>query len=121
MIDGNVSTERAPIAVHDRFQYVLPTVRRTHVARTQRAASQITELVEHEQWMIADAAEVAAVDCPLSLAIGRAHARIHVEHNIVRRTMAVNAVDPSTGGASEHGEVLIAREPIRLEASHLAG
>ena len=45
--------ELAPIAGHDRFEHVLPTVRRMDVARTQRGPFQIAELIEHKQRMIA--------------------------------------------------------------------
>ena len=39
---------------HDRFEHVLPAVRRMDVARTQRALFEVAELVEHEQRMITE-------------------------------------------------------------------
>src|SRR5680860_1450664 len=71
--------------------------------------------------MIAGTGEVAVVGGAFLVAIGRAHARVHVEHDALRRTAAVHPVDPSTGEIGEHGEVLIIREPLRLEPAHLAG
>jgi hypothetical protein len=91
------------------------------VARTQHAAFQIAELIEHEQRMIAGASEVAVVGSAFLIAVGWADTRIHIEHDCPRRSAAMNAVDPPTGEIGERGEVLITREPLRLEASHLAG
>ena len=110
-----------PVAGHDRFEHVLPAVRRVNVARTQRAAFQIAELVEHEQRMIAGAGEVAVVGGAFLIAIGRADTRIHVEHDGPQRAAAVNAVDPLPGQVGERGEVLVTREPLGLEPPHLAG
>ena len=110
----------APIARHDRLQHVLPAVGAVDVAGTQRAAFQITELVEHEQRMVAGAGVVAVPDAHLLLAMGRADARIHVEHDASRRTAAMNAVDPLAGKIGERREVLLRRQPARLEAPHLA-
>src|SRR5215469_2906717 len=45
----------AAIARHDRRQHVPPAVRAVDVTGTQRRAFQVTELVEHKQWMIAGA------------------------------------------------------------------
>ena len=91
------------------------------VAGAQRAPFQIAELVEHEQRMIAGAGEVAVVGGAFLIAIGRADARVHVEHDAVRRAAAMHPVDPLPGEIGERGEVLITRQPLRLEAPHLAG
>ena len=63
---------------------------------------------------------MAVPDAPLLLAVGRADARIHVEHDASRRTAAVHQVDPLAGQIGKSGEVLRRREPLRLEAAHLA-
>jgi len=48
-IGAKVTTlEPAPIAGHDRPQHVLPTIGTMDIARTQRGAFQIAELIEHE-------------------------------------------------------------------------
>jgi hypothetical protein len=44
------------------------------------------ELVEYEQRMITGAFVLAIPDAVLLFAVGRAHARIHVEHDASRRT-----------------------------------
>jgi hypothetical protein len=91
-----------------------------HVAGTQRAAFQITKLIEHEQWMIAGAGVMAVPDAHLLLAVGRAHARIHVEDDASRRAAAVHKVDPIARQVGKRREVRRCREPLRFEATHLA-
>ena len=56
----------------------------------------------------------------LLLAMCRAHAQIHVEHDTSRRAATVHKVDPPTGKISERGKVPFHREPTCLEAAHLA-
>jgi hypothetical protein len=63
---------------------------------------------------------MAVPDAVLLLAVGRAYARIHVEHDASRRTAAVHKVDPPAGKVGKSGEVLRCREPLRLEPAHLA-
>src|SRR6266568_5688357 len=70
--------------------------------------------------MIAGAGVMAVPDTHLLLAVGRAHARIHVEHDAARRSAAVHKVDPPAGQVGKSREVLRCREPSRLEAAHLA-
>ena len=91
------------------------------VTRAQHAPLQIAELVEHEQWMVAGAGEVAVVGGAFLFAMGRADARIHIEHDGARRTPTVNGVDPLPRETSERGKVLVARQPLGLEPPHLAG
>src|ERR1017187_1132167 len=71
--------------------------------------------------MITGAGEVAVVGGAFLIAIGLAHARVHVEHNAVQWTVAVHPVNPSPGEIGERDKVLIVRKPLGLEASHLAG
>jgi hypothetical protein len=71
--------------------------------------------------MIAVAGEVAVVSGAFLVAIGLAHTRVHVEHDAVQRTAAVHPVTPSPAEIGERDKVLIIREPLGLEASHLAG
>ena len=63
---------------------------------------------------------MAVPDAHLLLAVGRAHARIHVEHDASRRAAAMHKVDPLAGQVGKSREVLRCREPLRLEAAHLA-
>jgi hypothetical protein len=90
------------------------------VPGTQRASFQIAELVEQEQRMITGAGIVPIPDAVFLLAMGRADARIHVEHDASRRTPAMNTVDPLAGQISERRKVPFRREPARLKAAHLA-
>ncbi len=91
------------------------------VTRAQGASLQIAELVEHEQRVVAGAAEVPVVGAALLCAEGRALARIHVEHDGPRRSPLVHGVDPISRQIGERGEVLRPRQPLGLEAAHLAG
>src|SRR5262249_2217694 len=71
----------ASIALHDRVEHILPAVGAVDIAGTQRGAFQVTELIEHEQRVITGAGVMAVPHAILLLAMGRAHARIHVEHD----------------------------------------
>src|SRR5499426_3764894 len=86
--------ETLPVARHDGLEHVVPAVSAVHVAGTQSTAFEVAKLVEHEQRVIAGAAVMAVPDAHLLLAVGRAHARIHVEHNATRRPSAVYKIDP---------------------------
>ena len=46
---------------------------------------------------------------------------VHVEDDTVRRPAFMHAVDPGAGQVRERREVRLAREPLGLEAAHLAG
>src|SRR6516225_2586335 len=64
---------------------------------------------------------MAVVGAAFLLAVGRALARIHVEHNRLRRSPFVHLVDPLAGQIGERGKVLGPAEPLRLKPAHLAG
>ena len=64
--EGGVTTEitpecLVPVSSDHRVQHIAPFMGAVHVARTQGATLQIAELVEHEQRVIARAAEVTIV------------------------------------------------------------
>ena len=91
------------------------------VAGPQGAAFEITKLVEHEQRVIAGAAEVAVVSGPFLFAEGGADAGVHVEHDPPHGTAGVNPVDPAPGQIGECGEVGCLGQHLGLEPAHLAG
>ena len=64
---------------------------------------------------------MAVVGAAFLFAVGRALARIHVEHDDLRRSPLVHRVDPLARQIGESGEVLRPRQPLGLEAAHLAG
>ena len=111
----------APVAGNHRLQHRAPAIGAVHVARPQGAPLDIAELVEHEQRVIAGAAEMPVVGAAFLLAVGRALARIHVEHDGLRRSPPVHLVDPLAGQIGESSKVLGPAQPFRLEAAHLAG
>ena len=90
-----------------------------HVARAQGAPLQIAKLVEHEQWMVAGAAEMPIVGAAFLCAVSRAFARIHIEHDDPRLTPLVHRVDPLARQIGKSGEVFRPRQPFGLEAAHL--
>ena len=63
---------------------------------------------------------MAVVGAAFLLAVGRALARIHVEHDHLRRSPLVHLVDPLAGQIGERGEVLrpashfVSKRPIWL-------
>jgi hypothetical protein len=91
-----------------------------HVARTKHTTFQIAKLIEHEQRMIAGAGVMAVPDAHFLLAVGRAYARIHIEHDTSRRAAAVHKVDPLSEKIGKSREVYGRRKPLRLKPAHLA-
>jgi hypothetical protein len=65
--------------------------------------------------MIAGAGVMAVPDAVLLFAVGRAHARIHVKHDAVRRATTMDDIDPLAGKIGERQQVLFGSEPLRLE------
>ena len=110
----------ALVARYDRREHVSPSVGAVDIAGTQRATFQIAELVEDEQRVEARAIVMAIPGAVLLFAMRRADAQIHVEQNAARRTAGVHKIDPSAGQVSKSRKVLRCREPLRLEAAHLA-
>src|SRR5262249_56885868 len=67
--------------------------------------------------MVAGAGVMPVPDAHLLLAMGRAYARTHVEHDAFRRAATVHKVDPLAGQIGNSREVLGGREPLRLGPS----
>src|SRR6516165_3276781 len=124
--EGRVASEIKPLhpvsVAHDhRLQHRAPAIRAMDVTGSQSAPLDIAELVEHEQRVIAGAAEMAVIGAAFLIAVGRALARIHVEHDGLRRSSLVHLVDPLAGKIGESSKVLGSAQPLRLEPAHLAG
>src|SRR5271169_7262203 len=92
------------VAGDHRLQLRAPTVGAVHVARAQGAPLDIAELVEHEQRVVAGTAEMPVVSAAFLLAVSRALARIHVEHDGPRRSPLVHLVDPLARPIGASGE-----------------
>jgi len=90
------------------------------VAWPQGATLDIAKLVEHEQRVLAGAAEMSVVGAAFLLAVGRALARIHVEHDDPEQLPLLHLVDTLAGQIGELGKVLGPAQPLRLEAADLA-
>ena len=112
----------APLAVagDHRLQHQAPVLGAMDVAGPEPAALQIAELVEHEQRVVTGAAEVTVPDRAFLLAVGRALGTVHVEDDAVGRLAFVHAVDPSARQIRQGLQVGVGRQPLGLEAAHLA-
>jgi hypothetical protein len=124
--EGRIAAEiknkaSATIAGDHWHQGGAPAVGAMHVAGPEHAALEIAELVEHEQRVVARAAEVAVVGRALLLPKRRALRAIHVGDDAVRRSAPVHPVDPRAGQVRERGEIGLGWEPLGLEPAHLAG
>src|SRR5260370_16813140 len=64
---------------------------------------------------------MGSVGAAFLCAVGRALARIHVEHDALRRSPLVYRVDPPAPQIGKSGEVRRTGQPLGLEAPHLAG
>src|SRR4051812_3901052 len=71
----------APVTRNHRLQQRAPAVSTVDVARSQHTPFDITELVEHEERVVAGATKVAIVGAAFLFAMGRAFARIHIEYD----------------------------------------
>jgi hypothetical protein len=67
----------------------------------QRAAFQVAELIKNERRIVAGAGLMTVPDAHLLRAVHRAHARIYIEHDALRRTAAVDDVNPLAGCLKE--------------------
>src|SRR5688500_6982152 len=111
----------APVTSNHRLQNRTPTIGTMDVARSQRTPFDITELVEDEERVVAGAAEMPIIGAAFLFAVGRALARIHVEHDDLRRSPPAYFINPLTRQIDKSGEVLGSAQPFRLETAHLAG
>jgi hypothetical protein len=64
---------------------------------------------------------MAVVNATLLFAVGRAFARIHVQHDSLRLAPLVHPIDPLARQVGEDSEVFRPHQPLGLEAAHLAG
>jgi hypothetical protein len=102
------------------LQHRAPTIGTMDVARSQRTPFDIAELIEHEQRVVARAAEMPVVSAACLFAVGWALARIPVEYDGLRPLPPAHFVNPLTGKIDKSGKVLRPAEPLCLEAPHLA-
>jgi hypothetical protein len=104
-----------------RLQNILPAICAVHIAGTQAAPTQITELVEYEQRVQALRLEVAIPGRSLLVAENRAFGTVHVQSDDPRRSPVMHGINPTTGKVRQYIEVLTRRQHPRLEPAHGAG
>ena len=88
----------APVTADHRLQCRPPAISAVHVPGSQGAPLDIAKLVEHEQRVVAGAAEMAVVDAAFLCAVGWALTRIHIEHDQLiprRRLLSERARRPT--------------------------
>src|SRR5262249_950576 len=113
--------ELALVASNDRLEHAVPAVGAVHVAGTQGAAFEITELVAHEKRVIAGAGVMAVPESVLLLSVDRAGSGTKPGRGRWFLGGGERAQGRSTGRTIGNSrEVLGCREPLRLEAAHLA-
>ena len=91
-----------------------PRASRRHCARCRPQGAPLanSELVEHKQRVVAGAAEMAVVSAAFLLALGRALARIHVEHDHLRWSPLLHLNIPYEDGRTL---IVLPEQPFRLE------
>ena len=110
-----------PVARQDRIQYITPPVRAMYVPRTEHRALAVTELVEHEQRVIARATKVTVVRCSLLFSMYRALRTVHVQdHSPVRRA-GHSSVHPLGVQSAQPFYVAVLRKHLGLEPAHGVG
>jgi hypothetical protein len=87
--EGGVAPEVAaqaplPVTLNDSPQYAAAAVGAVSVAGTLGTAFEVAKLVEHEQLIVAGSFEVTVPDALLLLTLGRADARVLIEHDASR-------------------------------------
>ena len=82
-----------PVAGQDGIPYVTPPVRAMYVPRTEHRPLAVTELVEHEQRVIARAPKCPLYDAPLLFSMYRTLRTVHVK---ITRRCAVCVIARST-------------------------
>jgi hypothetical protein len=82
------------VSRHDWLQNRFPSIRTVHIAGPQGAPFQVAKLIEHEQRVIAHAAEMPVLDGALLRAVGWADGTVHVQRDPLRRLALVKAVNP---------------------------
>ena len=83
-----------PVAGQDRIQYITPPVRAMYVPRTEHRPLAVTELVEHEQRVIARAPKVTVVRRSLLSSMYRTLRTVHVQDHPPVRCVRHRPVHP---------------------------
>ena len=105
----------------DRFQHLPPLVRAMHVSRTQLGALAVTELVEHEQRVIAHAPKVTVVRRSLLFSMHRTLRTVHVQDHPPVRRVRHRSVHPLSVHSAQPFHVAVLGKHLGLEPAHGVG
>ena len=112
---------RFPIARQDRIQYITPPVRAMYVPRTEHRPLAVTELVEHEQRMIARAPKVTVVRCSLLFSMYRTLRTVHVQDHPPVRRAGHSSIHPLSVQSAQPFHVAVLGKHLGLEPAHGVG
>ena len=102
----------------DRFQHLPPLVRAMHVPCTQHSALAVSELVEHEQRVIARAPKVTVVRRPLLFSMYRTLRTVHVQDHPPVRRAGHSSVHPLSVHSVQPFHVAVLGKYLGLEPAH---
>ena len=110
-----------PVARQDRIQYITPPVRAMYVPRAEHRALAVTELVEHEQRVIAHAPKVTVVRHSLLFSMYRTLRTVHVQDHPPVRRAGHSSVHPLSVQSIQPFHVAVLSKHLGLEPAHGVG
>ena len=110
-----------PVAGQDRIQYITPPVRAMDVPRTEHRPLAVTELVEHEQRVIARAPKVTVVRRSLLSSMYRTLRTVHVQDHPPVRCVRHRPVHPLSVHSAQPFDIAVLGKHLGLEPAHSVG
>ena len=110
-----------PVAGQDRIQYITPPVRAMYVPRTEHRPLAVTELVEHEQRVIARAPKVTVVRRSLLFSMYRTLRTVHVQDHPPVRCVRHRPVHPLSVHSAQPFDIAVLGKHLGLEPAHGVG
>ena len=110
-----------PVAGQDRIQYITPPVRAMYVPRTEHRPLAVTELVEHEQRVIARAPKVSVVRRSLLFSMYRTLRTVHVQDHPPVRCVRHRPVHPRSVHSAQPFDIAVLGKHLGLEPAHGVG
>jgi len=108
------------VSLNHGFQNSLLVFRAVDVASAEHCPLQVAKLVEAEQRMVASPPEVTVVRGTLLLPMRRTLRTVHVEDQFLHSSATIGPLNPLPAQVHQPGKVLVRRQHLGLEATHLA-